>query len=256
MSDVLACVLKSEIDKVWVIDHSPDDSLRRVMPADSRIEYIKERNVGYGRGNNVAMLKSIALGYDYHLVLNPDVNWQGDVVGHLRKFMDNNPDVALAMPKVCFPDGTFQHQTRLLPRPIDLIRSRLFKGSKRLTMLKDYELLDSDQNSIINAPFLSGCFMFLRVGALRQVGVFDERFFMYHEDMDLTRRLHRKYRTVYNPEVKIFHKLERQSAKNTRLFLRHVVSMVRYFNKWGWISDPERRRINAATLASLPRKKK
>jgi GT2 family glycosyltransferase len=102
----------------------------------------------------------------------------------------------------------------------------------------------SGYNKIMNVPYLSGCFMFLRTEALKDVGLFDERFFMYPEDIDLTRRIHGKFRTVFFPEVSIIHHHAQSSYLNFRMLLIHIENMIKYFNKWGWIFDKERKKIN------------
>ena len=92
--------------------------------------------------------------------------------------------------------------------------------------------------------------MFLRVDALRKIGLFDERFCMYGEDIDLSRRMHAVYKTMYYPEVSIVHAHERASFKNRKMLRVHIANIVRYFNKWGWFFDRERRRVNAETVRS------
>jgi GT2 family glycosyltransferase len=100
----------------------------------------------------------------------------------------------------------------------------------------------------MDVPFLSGCFMFFRTEALREVGLFDERFFLYTEDTDLTRRVNSRFRTVYFPDVSIYHHHARGSYNDFWLMMRNAQSAIRYFNKWGWLNDPERERINRLTL--------
>jgi GT2 family glycosyltransferase len=86
---------------------------------------------------------------------------------------------------------------------------------------------------------------------LRTVGGFDERFFMYLEDVDLSRRIGRVARTVYVPYVSLIHAYEKGSYKSMKLFFYHVHSAIRYFNKWGWFRDPGREAINRATLRQI-----
>jgi hypothetical protein len=104
----------------------------------------------------------------------------------------------------------------------------------------------------MDVPYLSGCFMFFRNAALEKSGLFDERFFMYFEDTDLTRRMHRHYRTVYYPHTYICHEYRKDSYKSLRLLGIHILSAVKYFFKWGVI-DRERKIINAAVLEKLDR---
>jgi len=104
---------------------------------------------------------------------------------------------------------------------------------------------------LLDVPYLSGCFMLFRTEALKEVGLFDERFFMYPEDIDLTRRIHAKYRTVFYPEVSIIHHHAQSSYLNLKMLFIHITNMVKYFNKWGWILDKERKIINKKILEQL-----
>jgi GT2 family glycosyltransferase len=96
----------------------------------------------------------------------------------------------------------------------------------------------------MEVPHLSGCFMMLRTAVFETVGLFDERFFMYLEDVDYSRRVHTRYKTVYYPEVSVYHQYHKGSYKRWRNLKYHIVSAVKYFNKWGWFFDPERKTIN------------
>ena len=96
----------------------------------------------------------------------------------------------------------------------------------------------------MNVPVLSGCFMFLRTSALKDVGLFDENIFMYLEDTDLSRRIHTKYKTIFYPKVQITHEYAKESNKSKKLLKYHIQSAIYYFNKWGWVFDKQRDEIN------------
>jgi GT2 family glycosyltransferase len=102
----------------------------------------------------------------------------------------------------------------------------------------------------MNVPYLSGCFMLMRTKAVQKARLFDERFFMYPEDIDLTRRIHRDYLTIYYPYTTIIHNHEKASYRSGKMLWIHIVNMCRYFNKWGWFYDPERKLINNIVLSS------
>lgn len=89
------------------------------------------------------------------------------------------------------------------------------------------------------------------MSVLDDVGLFDENIFMYTEDIDLTRRIHKKYKTMFWPEVTIIHAHKRGSYKNKRLLKIHIKSAIHYFNKWGWIFDKERHKWNKEILKEL-----
>ena len=114
--------------------------------------------------------------------------------------------------------------------------------------INNYELRKVKKDVIYNAPILSGCFTLFRMSAVKEVGVYDDRFFMYFEDWDLSRRMHQKYETVYFPKVSAFHGYESGANKNKFLFKVFVTSARKYFNKWGWFTDPYRASVNKQTL--------
>ena len=157
------------------------------------------------------------------------------------------------MPKITNPDGSTQHLCKLVPTPFDLIARRFLPLPQSMVRAHQnrYELRCTGYDRQMDVPYLSGCFMFLRAAALRDVGVFDERFFMYPEAIDLTRRIHANWRTVFNPAVSVIHDHGKESYKSWRMLWIHMRSMIRYFNKWGWLLDGQRRRFNRETLAAL-----
>lgn len=101
-----------------------------------------------------------------------------------------------------------------------------------------------DMIKIWNCPNLSGCFMFLRNSVLKQVGSFDDKFFMYFEDTDLIRRIHRVSKTVFYPNATIIHAHKAEHRTSKLLLKISVKSAIQYFNKYGWIFDKERRIYN------------
>ena len=237
---------------LYIIDNSPTDELK-YLAYDSRITYIfNHKNVGFGTGHNM-VLRKIVEASKYHLVLNPDVYFTADVIPKLYTFMNSHPEVGQLMPKVLYPDGRLQRLCRLLPSPKTLIMRRFFNFLKaRLEKENEqYEMHLSGYDKVMNVPFLSGCFMFLRTEALQKVGLFDERFFLYTEDTDLTRRIHKFYQTIYFPEATIFHYHERGSYKDFRLLWLNIQSAIRYFNKWGWTHDAERELFNHRALLQV-----
>ena len=142
-----------------------------------------------------------------------------------------------------------------MPTPFDLIGRRFFGWGPFRKYVdrrnERFELHHSGYNREMDVPILSGSFMMLRTSVLEEVGLFDERFFMYLEDFDLCRRIGEVSRTVYYPEVSVTHEYEKGSYFNRRLFGYHVVSAVKYFNKWGWFFDAKRSRANKRCLEEL-----
>lgn len=250
MSDLdrfFECIKSSSIKpQLYVVDNSS-------VPIDHPIvheyafQHIKNpRNLGYGSAHNVAM-RMILDTSEFHLVLNTDIHFGPNEFEKMLSFMQQNPDVGQLMPKVLNEDGSLQYLCKLLPTPTDLFLRRFAPGTVRSLFrrrMEQYELRFTGYNRVMNVPYLSGCFMLFRVAALRKVGLFDERFFLYPEDIDITRRMHAKFRTVFFPEASIVHAHARTSYKNVKYLWRHTRNLIRYFNKWGWIHDPERTRVN------------
>ncbi len=244
------------IEKLCIIDNSPVDDLRKIKKVDGKIEYIfNPSNPGFGAAHNVAIRRSIKSSTKYHLVLNPDIYFYNKTLENLYEYMEKNKDVGNIMPQVLYPDGEMQYLCKLLPTPLDLFGRRFLNFTPFKKWMKKrkelYELRFTRYNRIMEPPYLSGCFMFLRVDALRKVGMFDERFFMYLEDTDLSRRIHKEYATVFYPKVAIYHDYAKGSYRNFKLLRYHIQSTIKYFDKWGWFFDRERNTINKNTLNKL-----
>ena len=242
---LIECVMSYPIDKLYIVDNSSNDELREFVKDNTRIHYIHSLNLGYGSGHNVAISKSIDEGASYHVVLNPDIYWDGDVIGSLKDYMESNPDCGLVMPKITYPNGDTQFLCKLLPTPMDLI-GRRFIPVKKYQSKHDYnyELHWTGYDKVMEVPSLSGCFMFMRCSTLKETGGFDERYFMYAEDLDLCRRIGEKSKTMFYPHVSVVHEYEKGSYKNKKLLKYHIKSVIKYFNKWGWFFDKKRKEKN------------
>jgi len=241
----------TEHSMLYLIDNSPTDCYASYFK-HPRIEYIfTNKNIGFGAGHNLALRKILFSDQStYHVVLNPDVYFERLAIEKVSRYMEAHPGVGLVMPKVLFPDGRLQPLCKLLPTPLTLFTRRFlqFYPSWLNRLNHWYEMHFSGYDKIMDVPFLSGCFMFLRTQALREVGLFDERIFLYTEDTDLTRRIHRKFRTVFFPEAVVYHYHQRDSYKDMVKFMHHILSAIKYFNKWGWFNDDERKLINQQAI--------
>ncbi len=230
------------VDKIYLIDNSP---VSNAGFTNLNATYIyNNRNIGYGAAHNIALRQSITQNTDYHLVVNPDISFNPEILDVMVSFMNNNTEIGHLMPKIFYPDGQIQYLCKLIPAPFDLLFRRFLPEGWTKKRREKFEMRNTGYNRTMDVPYLSGCFMFLRVSSLRDVGLFDERFFMYPEDIDLTRRIHRKYRTVFYPEVSAVHNHAQDSYKSIRMLWIHTLNMIKYFNKWGWIFDNERRKVN------------
>lgn len=218
---------------LFVVDHSREDHAA-CFSRFPHVQYFHTgKNLGYGAGHNLILKQTIA-SYTYHLVVNPDIYFESTVLQRLVDYMDAHPSVGHLMPKVLYPNGDIQHLCKNLPRPWHLIVRRVLPKSWAERWNRYYEMRYADYNQPMEVPFLSGCFMLLRTSVIREVGLFDERYFLYFEDLDLTRRIARCYRCMYWPEVAVVHNHKNENYRNFKL-LRHLVqSGIRYFNRYGW----------------------
>ena len=231
--------------RVIVVDNSPTP-VPLTRPPGNRVEVVVTgANLGYGRAHNraIAMARGQA---PFHLVMNTDVRLCGDVIDEMVGFMEAHPEAGLASPLVCYPDGRLQTSCRMLPTPANIF-GRGFLDRSRWTqaMNRRYELQDWGYDSVQNIPFLPGCFMLMRSDVLQQVGGFDERFFLFAEDLDLSRRIHQISQCLFVPTSRIEHELRSRVRFDRRRHAYKVANLTRYFNKWGWFRDRDRELINA-----------
>lgn len=213
-------------------------------------------NLGYGAGHNLAMRSLMDGASPYHLVVNPDIRLERGILADLARVMDAMPEVGLVMPRILYPDGTEQRLCKKFPAPLDLISRRFLGGLGRSLFAKRhdrYALRHLDMEIVREIPCLSGCFMFIRSAALREVGFFDEQYFMYMEDVDLCRRIGTRYKTVFYPVVAVTHGYNKGSYRDPKLLKYHLQSALKYFCKWGWIFDSGRDRLNRNTTPLDPR---
>jgi len=245
--------------KLYLIDNSSNDNLRELENLDDRIEYIfNNANLGYGSAHNIAMKKSIENNIPYHVVLNPDLYFGDSVIEILFKYMESNKDVGLVMPKVLYPNNDFQYLCKLLPTPLDWF-GRFINNYISLSYLKkqnyNFEMKFADFNNTMEVPYLSGCFMFLRLASLKKSGLFDENIFLHTEDTDLSRRIFEVSKNIYYPHVHIYHEHNREAYRSKKVMIMQIKSMIYYFNKWGWFFDKRRKVINTSILEKYSNKK-
>lgn len=229
----LSCSLKIEL---IVVDNSPTEYLAQFLK-DLPIKYhFYGSNAGYGRGHNEALKECYHS--NYHVIINPDIIIAPLAIESLCAFMDTNSDVGLACPKVINPDGSLQHLNKRYPTVIDLFLRRFapkFLSPCFQKRIDRFEMKDIGYESVTDVEFTTGCFMFCRTSVLKQVGGFDPRYFLHLEDCDLGRMVQKAgYRTVYFPGATVTHEWGREPHKNYRMLFVMVVSMFKYFNKWGW----------------------
>ncbi|MCP4392980.1 MAG: glycosyltransferase [Alphaproteobacteria bacterium] len=255
---VISSFLGSKISgiKLCFVDNSPQETnfMKSTVAKDNeRLEYIfNNANIGFGAAHNIAIKKYVEKS-EYHVILNPDIYFDENLLPSLYERLEKDKEVGLCIPKVFYPDDTIQYVNRRLSSPMDTglrfatgklktvgpILKKLFKKS-----MDRYELKDIDQSTSFLCPSIQGSFMFFRCKALQNIGLFDERYFMYFEDIDLSRRCATEYKNVVFTDLKMYHSWARGSYKNKKLLQYHINSAIAYFNKWGWLFDKQRKQLN------------
>ena len=253
LTQIIGCFQKTKLKfKLWISDNSEKDTLRNFIKnfSDDRIEYIfNNSNNGFGSGHNIVLKKLMDDNFkekaEFHIILNADITFEENTIEKMIDYMRKNPEIGQIGPKIYESSGEINKSCRLLPTPLNLIFRRFFPIKSIVDKMDyNYEMRWCDYNSIMEVPILSGCLMFIRTDILKNVGMFDTRYFMYMEDYDLCRRIGQKYKVIFYPEVKIIHKHGKASYKTRKMMIAHINSAIKYFNKWGWIFDKERKTRN------------
>ena len=240
LNSLVATIPHGFQSRLIVVDnHSDDDTLHILRKFTDSHEFIhlirNNTNVGFGRAHNQALA---AVESRYHAICNPDIIFSSDIFTPLVEFMENRPQIGLSCPKFLNPDGTLQPLNRRNPSVLDLFLRRFLSAplepvfQKRLS---SYDMRDVGYDHSYDVPFVSGAFMFCQTAVLKAVGGFDERFFLYFEDADLSRKVQAHgYRTVYCPEATVTHAWERLAHKSWRGTWVFIKSAYQYFRKWGF----------------------
>lgn len=249
-TNIINSILNTKLNFItYIIDNSPDNEIEKYF-IDPRIIYIfNNNNIGFGAGHNIAIKKAIQNKSQYHLVVNPDIYFDSDAIPKMLEFMNQNKDVGLLMPEILYPDGQIQYLPKLLPSPMQLVIRKTVGFMKFLKKSNDlYELRNVPSKIIYETPIISGCFSLFRTDALKKIDGYDERYFMYFEDFDISKRVNIYYKTIYFPLISVYHEYERGANKKIKLLIIFINSAIQYFNKWGWFFEKNRKRINKKTL--------
>ena len=232
--------------KLFIVDNSPTRALEPLCSNYDLEYHFVGKNLGFGKAHNLIIDKVKHDIKGFHLIMNPDISFNENIIEDLFSFIDDNENIGLVMPKILNSDGSIQYNCKLLPTPIDMITRRFLKFLPILVEKRNhkYEMRFTGYNEIMEVPFLSGCFMLVRNEVFQKVGGFDERFFLYAEDIDLSRRIHQQYQTVFYPYVEVYHHREKSKVSSWILLYHLTANVTRYFNKWGWFKDEERDTIN------------
>ena len=218
---------------VYIVDNASNDGIaERIKWLHPGVELrLQEKNLGFGRANNVVLPE---LESDYHLLINPDITFEPDVLTRMVEYMDAHESAVALTPRVLFPDKTEQHLPKLEPTVRYLLGGKLERlGGVFARWRREYTMADKVVRVPVRVHFATGCFMLIRTEVFKQLGGFDKRFFLYQEDSDLSRRISEIGPIIYHPDIVVTHAWHRDSAHSVKATLHHIWSTIQYFTKWG-----------------------
>lgn len=203
--------------EIWVVDNnSVDGSVEMIQQKFPTIKLIANTdNKGFSKANNQAIIQSSG---EYVLLLNPDTVVEEDTFAKVVAFMDEHPDAGGLGVKMIDGSGKFLPESKRGLPTYDVAFYKIFGLSKIFPKSKTfgrYHLGFLDENKTHSVDVLAGAFMLLRKNLLDKIGLLDEDFFMYGEDIDLSYRIIKAgFRNYYFPETRIIH-YKGESTKHT-----------------------------------------
>ncbi|MBU0722300.1 glycosyltransferase family 2 protein [Patescibacteria group bacterium] len=226
--------------EIIVVDNYSGDLKADDLKQFGEIKFImNSQTIGLGAANNKGA--KIAQG-KYIVIINPDTLIGKDVFIKLFVYMENHSQVGVVGPKQFNLDNTVQNSCFRWPGLITPLsrRTPLGKISYAKKNLDRFLYKDYNKDRAREVDWLLGSFLFCRASALKQIGLYDEKFFLYFEDTDLCKRFWQGgWKVVYNPEVAIIHNHGRQSARlpwywfyQNKAAWHHLASWARYLWKW------------------------
>ena len=216
---------------LYVVDNASPEKINEKLKGQFVANYIDlEENVGFGKGHNKVLDR---IDSKYHFIINPDILINENTISNMCRFMDSHPDVSIACPKVLHPDGTIQYIAKRKPSLMALVARRI-----KLPFLRKVEdrylAKEMDQDTEFEVDFCTGCFFVIRTDVFREIGGFDEDYFLYFEDADITMKAKQKGKAWYVPSADVIHFWHRETASSGSRFMTQLKSMFIYFGKWGF----------------------
>jgi len=245
--DAVRCVqallkqsIADQIEILVVENHSLDDSigvLRNRFRNFDRVRVIEtQENRGYGYGNNFG--ERFAMG-EFFLFINPDTELEPQGLARLVAAMKEDKTIGILAPKLEFDDGTIRDSFRSFPTMLDIAIKRTFLRHLFPGRMRRYLQHDQDPSRVRETDWVVGACFLIRCSFYKELGGFDERFFLFFEDTDLCRRCWEAgKRVVFFPEVYAMDRKRRLSQGGILSLLTkragraHVISAIRYFWKW------------------------
>lgn len=225
--------------ETWIVDNASNSETKEVLRGLKGFKVIlNKENEGFGRANNEALRKVQS---DYVLILNPDTEIPPNTIKEMLQYMDDHPEVGLLTCRVELADGSLDRACRRgFPTPWRSICRMLYldRVFPKTKLFGGYNLTYLPEDKIVEIDSVAGAFMLTRKKVLDQVGLFDEKFFMYGEDIDLCYRIKKQgWKIIYHPGEKIFHHkgissgIKGHTAKISAATKEHRARMIKHFHE-------------------------
>jgi len=201
-----------EIDLLVVDNGSTDNSVKKLRPAFPRVNFlVNQANLGFSEGNNVGFRWALKNGADFVLVLNNDTTVAPNLLQVLMTLALSQKTGGIFCPKIYFAPGFESHPDRY--RSVDLGKVIWYAGGQidwqnMLANHRGVDEVDKGQYEVpIKTVYATGCCMLIRREVLENVGLFDQKFYMYFEDLDFSMKVIKKgYGIFYEPKAVVWHK--------------------------------------------------
>ncbi len=219
--------------EVIVVDNGSSDGSQEMLKSgypEARL-VVNALNGGYSQACNLGILSTDA---PYVMVLNSDIEFHRGGPREMAEWMEKNPGVGAAGPRLLNSDGSIQYSCRDFPSlTVSLGHAFLGEFFPNNPFTRSYHMKDCRHDCDMAVEWVSGAAMMLRRSAYEEAGGFDEGYFMYVEDVDLCWRLRRAgWEIRYFPETEILHHIARASSQqSTRMLYHHHRSMFRFFRR-------------------------
>lgn len=220
--------------EIIVVDNASTDGSAEMVRETFPDVYVMENaaNLGFAKAANQGIRRSRGR---YVLLLNPDTIVNKGALTSLVRFGDENPDVGIFGPRILNPDGTLQYSCRRFPTLAaamfrNTILGKLFPRNR---YTREYLMSEWDHSKPRDVDWVSGAAMVIRRELLEDIGLLDETFFMYCEDVDICYRARQKgWRVAYHPEAVVVHAIGRSSDRvANRMIVEFHKSMYLFYRK-------------------------
>jgi GT2 family glycosyltransferase len=233
LETLLRIPFRHKVEIIVVDNGSEDGSQEAVLSLGSAVRLIENRvNLGFAKANNVGIRASNGR---YLCLMNSDVRVLDDCVDLLYEFMERNASIGLAGPKILSPNMALQDSCRKFPTIWNSLCGalRLNRLLPKSAFFSDEHMAYFSHDKTISVDSLAGCFLMIRKEVMEKVGLFDEQFFIYAEEVDLCKRLRAFGRdVVFYPEARAIHHHGASSARQPiRFALEQQRSVLKYWRK-------------------------